>query len=30
VNVSFVTDSPYPAWFQSVQWEGLYTSKVQQ
>lgn len=30
VNVSFVTDSPFPAWFQSVQWEGLYTSKVQQ
>jgi hypothetical protein len=28
VNVAFETDSPYPAWFQSVQWEGLYTTKA--
>lgn len=30
VNVSFVNDSPFPAWFQSAQWEGSYTVKVQQ
>ena len=30
VDVSFTNDSPFPAWFQSVQWEGLYTAKVQQ
>lgn len=30
VNVSFDSDSPYPAWFQSVQWEANYTTKVRQ
>lgn len=27
VDVSFENDSPYPSWFQSVQWEGLYVSR---
>lgn len=30
VNVSFDSDSPYPCWFQSVQWEANYTTKVRQ
>jgi hypothetical protein len=30
VNVAFDSDSPYPAWFQSVQWEANYTTKVRQ
>lgn len=30
VAVSLTSDSPFPAWFQSVQWEALYSTKVQQ
>jgi hypothetical protein len=30
VNVAFDCDTPYPAWFQSVNWEALYTIKVRQ
>jgi hypothetical protein len=26
--VALETDSPYPCWFQSAMWEGLYTTKV--
>jgi hypothetical protein len=28
VNVAIDSDSPYPSWFQSVEWEALYTTKV--
>lgn len=30
VNVAFDCDTPFPAWFQSVNWEALYTIKVRQ
>jgi hypothetical protein len=28
VHVAFDSDVPYPAWWQSVQWEGTYTTQV--
>lgn len=28
VHVAFDCDTPFPAWFQSVNWEALYTTKV--